>query len=151
VINQIKKESTVIIANEASAARLPGAIVMKNGDTRELLEATVEAVPAYNVVRTQYHPKGRDNGYVITFGDRRVYLAGDTEATPEMKALRNIDIAFLPINLPFTMPPEEAADAARAFMPRILYPYHQGNADPNVVKQRLADVAGIEVRVRKLP
>jgi L-ascorbate metabolism protein UlaG (beta-lactamase superfamily) len=151
VINQIKKDSTVIITNEASAARVPGAIVMKNGDKRELLEVTVEAVPAYNVVRTQYHPKGRDNGYVITLGDRRVYIAGDTEATPEMKALQKIDVAFLPINLPFTMTPEDAADAARAFMPRILYPYHQGSANPSIVKERLADVAGVEVRVRKLP
>lgn len=151
VINRIKKEGAVVIANERSAARVPGAIVMKNGETRELLEVTVEAVPAYNVVRTQYHPKGRDNGYVITFGDRRVYIAGDTEATPEMKSLQKIDVAFLPINLPFTMSPEEAADAARAFMPRILYPYHQGSSKPETVKERLADVAGVEVRVRELP
>lgn len=151
VINQIRKEDTVVIANERSAARVTGAIVLKNGESRELLDVKVEAVPAYNVVRTTYHPKGRDNGYVITFGDRRVYLAGDTEATPEMKSLQKIDIAFLPINLPFTMTPEDAADAARAFMPRILYPYHQGSAKPEVVKERLTDVPGIEVRVRKLP
>jgi L-ascorbate metabolism protein UlaG (beta-lactamase superfamily) len=151
VINQIKKDSTVVIANAAVAAQVPGAIAMANGERRELLEVIVEAVPSYNVVRTQYHPKGRDNGYVITFGDRRVYVPGDTEATPEMKALQKIDIAFLPINLPFTMSPAEAAEAARAFQPRILYPYHQGSSDPNAVKTALADVPGIEVRVRKLP
>jgi L-ascorbate metabolism protein UlaG (beta-lactamase superfamily) len=151
VIAQIRKESTQIIANEASAAKLPGAIVMRNGDRREILDVTVGAVPAYNVVRTQYHPKGRDNGYVITFADRRVYLAGDTEATSEMKALEKIDIAFLPINLPFTMTPQDAADAARAFKPRILYPYHQGSSDPNVVKSTLADLKEVEVRVRQLP
>src|SRR5262249_4531254 len=133
------------------ASRFPGAIVMHNGDRRELLGVTVEAVPAYNVVRTQYHPQGRDNGYVISFGDRRVYLAGDTEVTPEMKALQKIDIAFLPISLPFTMSPEDAVEAARAFKPRILYLYHQNNGDPNVVKTGLADVTEIEVRVRKLP
>jgi L-ascorbate metabolism protein UlaG (beta-lactamase superfamily) len=151
VVDRIKKEGTQIIANERSAPRFTGAIVMHNGDRQELLGVTVEAVPAYNVVRTQYHPKGRDNGYVITFGDRRVYLAGDTEVTPELKALEKIDIAFLPISLPFTMSPEDAAEAAKAFKPRILYLYHQNTGDPEVVKTRLADVPGIEVRVRHLP
>jgi len=151
VVNRIRKAETQVIANERSAARFAGAIVMRNGDRQELQGVTVEAVPAYNVVRTQYHPRGRDNGYVITFGDRRVYLAGDTEVIPEMKTLEKIDIAFLPISLPFTMSPEEAAGAASAFKPRILYPYHQNSGDPNVVKTRLADVAEIEVRVRRLP
>lgn len=147
VVNRIRKAETQVIANERSAPRFAGAIVMHNGDRQELLGVTVEAVPAYNVVRTQYHPRGRDNGYVITFGDRRMYLAGDTEVIPEMKTLEKIDIAFLP----FTMSPEEAAEAASAFKPRILYPYHQNSGDPNVVKTRLADVAEIEVRVRRLP
>jgi L-ascorbate metabolism protein UlaG (beta-lactamase superfamily) len=151
VVARIKKDGTQIITNPASAARFPGATVMRNGERLDVQGITVEAVPAYNVVRTSYHPKGRDNGYVLTFGDRRVYLAGDTEATPEMKALEKIDIAFLPIALPFTMAPADAAEAARAFKPRIVYPYHQGNGDPNVVKTSLADVPEIEVRVRKLP
>jgi L-ascorbate metabolism protein UlaG (beta-lactamase superfamily) len=150
VVNRIRKDTTRVITNERTASRFPGATVMKNGDKIDLLEVTVEAVPSYNVVKTN-HPKGRDNGYVITFGDRRVYLAGDTEATPEMKALEKIDIAFLPIDGTFTMPPAEAAEGARAFKPRILYPYHQNASDPNAVKSLLADVAGIEVRVRELP
>ena len=88
---------------------------------------------------------------MLTFGDKRIYVAGDTEGTPEMKALKDIDVAFLPINLPYTMPPKEAADAARAFKPKILYPYHQGQSDPNEVKKLLADEKGIEVRVLPLP
>jgi L-ascorbate metabolism protein UlaG (beta-lactamase superfamily) len=150
VVEQIRKDTTRIITNERAASRHPGATVMKNGDKIDLLEVTVEAVPSYNIVKTN-HPKGRDNGYVITFGDRRVYVPGDTEATPEMKALEKIDIAFLPIDGQFTMPPSEAADAARAFKPRILYPYHQNASNPEVVKTLLADVPEVEVRVRKLP
>ena len=93
----------------------------------------------------------KDNGYVLTFGLSRVYVAGDTEGTPEMRALTGIDIAFLPINLPYTMPPAEAAQAARAFKPKILYPYHQGKSDPAEVKSLLADERAIEVRVLPLP
>jgi L-ascorbate metabolism protein UlaG (beta-lactamase superfamily) len=124
---------------------------MKNGDKRKVLDAEVEAVPAYNIERTQYHPKGRDNGYVITIAARRIYVAGDTEATPEMKALKDIDVAFLPINLPYTMTPKDAAEAAKAFSPRILVPYHQGQADPREVASALADTKSIEVRVLHLP
>ena len=88
---------------------------------------------------------------MLTFGDERVYVAGDTEGTPEMKALKDIAIAFLPINLPYTMTPKDAAEAARAFKPRILYPYHQGKSDPAEVKRLLADEKEIEVRVLALP
>ena len=88
---------------------------------------------------------------MLTFADKRAYVAGDTEGTPEMKALKNVDVAFLPINLPYTMTPAEAAEAARAFKPRILYPYHQGKSDPAEVKRLLADEKGIEVRVLPLP
>jgi L-ascorbate metabolism protein UlaG (beta-lactamase superfamily) len=86
----------------------------------------------------------------VTFGKTRVYIAGDTENTPEMKALKKIDIAFLPMNLPYTMTPAMVADAARAFKPRILYPYHYGRTDPNELVNLLKDTEGIEVRVRKL-
>jgi L-ascorbate metabolism protein UlaG (beta-lactamase superfamily) len=150
-VTKIRKAETQIVANPGAARQFPGAKVMKNGDKLDLLEIGIEAVPAYNVVRKTYHPKGRDNGYVLTFGDVRVYLAGDTEGIPEMAALEKIDIAFLPINLPFTMPPSEAAAAARTFKPRILYPYHQGSYDPAEVKELLADLEGTEVRVRELP
>jgi L-ascorbate metabolism protein UlaG (beta-lactamase superfamily) len=150
-VAKIRKPETEIVANPGAARQFSGATVMKNGDETELLEIAIQAVPAYNVVRKQYHPKGRDNGYVLTFADVRVYLAGDTEAIPEMASLEKIDIAFLPINLPYTMPPSEAADAARMFKPRILYPYHQGTSDPQEVKDLLADLEGTEVRVRELP
>jgi L-ascorbate metabolism protein UlaG (beta-lactamase superfamily) len=150
-VAKIRKAETQIVVNQAAARQFPGATVMKNGDEIERLEIDIEAVPAYNVVRKQYHPQGRDNGYVLTFADVRVYLAGDTEAVPEMAALEEIDIAFLPINLPFTMPPSEAAAAARMFKPRILYPYHQGSSDPEEVKELLADLEGTEVRIRELP
>jgi L-ascorbate metabolism protein UlaG (beta-lactamase superfamily) len=124
---------------------------MKNGDRRRVLDADVEAVPAYNIERPQYHPKGRDNGYLFTIAGRRIYTAGDTEATPEMKELKDIDVAFLPINLPFTMTPKDAAEAAKAFKPRYLIPYHQGQANPHDVAVALAGVHGIEVRVVSLP
>jgi len=97
-----------------------------------------------------FHPQGGGNGYVITFGGQRVYVAGDTENIPEMKALKNIDIAFLPMNLPYTMTPEMAADAARAFKPKILYPYHYGSTDAGKLADLLQDSPEIEVRVRNL-
>ena len=154
VIDQIKKEGTVIYANAASVKKAGSGQAIEVGEKKQVLDITVEAVPAYNLDpdRQKFHPKDRkDNGYVLTFGDKRVYVAGDTEGTPEMKALKDIAIAFLPINLPYTMTPEAAVEAARAFKPRILYPYHQGRSDPAEVKKLLADVKEIEVRVLALP
>ena len=93
-----------------------------------------------------FHTKGRGNGYVITIGGKRLYFAGDTECTPEMKALKNIDVAFLPMNLPYTMPPSEAADCAKAFQPKIVYPYHfQGQKVEDF--QAALKGSGIDVRV----
>jgi L-ascorbate metabolism protein UlaG (beta-lactamase superfamily) len=97
-----------------------------------------------------FHSKGVGNGYVITFGDKRVYVAGDTENTPEMKALKDIDIAFLPMNLPYTMTPEMVADAAKAFRPKILYPYHYGDTDPSRLVDLLKDARDIQVRIRNM-
>jgi L-ascorbate metabolism protein UlaG (beta-lactamase superfamily) len=97
-----------------------------------------------------FHPKGRGNGYVLAFGDTRVYVAGDTENVPEMKALEAIAVAFLPMNLPYTMTPEMVADAARAFRPRILYPYHFGDTDTARLVALLKDEKGIEVRLRSM-
>jgi L-ascorbate metabolism protein UlaG (beta-lactamase superfamily) len=97
-----------------------------------------------------FHIKGTCNGYVITFGEKRVYVAGDTENTPEMKALEDIDIAFLPMNLPYTMTPEMVADAAKAFKPKILYPYHFGETDVSKIVDLMKDEKEIEVRVRKM-
>ncbi len=154
-IEQIRKPATEIVAPEKSAARVSGARVMRNGDVATVAGLRIEAAPAYNIVSMRspgqpYHPKGEGNGYVITFGDKRVYVAGDTENTPEMKALKDIDIAFLPMNLPYTMTPEMVADAARAFRPKVLYPYHYGETDTGELVKLLADEPGIEVRIRKM-
>jgi L-ascorbate metabolism protein UlaG (beta-lactamase superfamily) len=150
----LRTEGTVIMANAASVKKAGFGEALEVGASKKVLDITVTAIPAYNITadRLKYHPKERkDNGYVLSFGDKRVYVAGDTEGTEEMKALKDIDIAFLPINLPFTMPPAEAAAAAKAFGPKVLYPYHQGQSDPAEVKKLLADEKGIEVRVLALP
>ena len=153
-IDQIGREGTLVYANASSVKKAGFGQTIEVGEKKQVLDITVEAVAAYNLnpERLKFHPKERkDNGYVLTFGDKRVYVAGDTEGTPEMKALKDIAIAFLPINLPYTMPPAEAAEAARAFKPKILYPYHQGRSDPAEVKKLLADEKAIEVRVLPLP
>jgi len=151
-IRSIRKPDTIVLMNEASTKAAGFGMLIAVGEKTQVGDITVEAVPAYNLDPNRpFHPKERkDNGYVLTFGDKRVYVAGDTEATPEMKALKNIDIAFLPINLPYTMTPQAAAEAAKAFKPKILYPYHQGKGDPNEVKKAL-EGTGIEVRVLALP
>jgi L-ascorbate metabolism protein UlaG (beta-lactamase superfamily) len=154
-LKAILKPDTVVVGCQACAAKLPGAILMANGDRRTAGGLAIEALPAYNIAHkrpdgTPFHPKGAGNGYVITFGDKRVYIAGDTENTPEMKALRGIDIAFLPMNLPYTMSPEQVADAAKAFRPKVLYPYHMGDTDAGRLVRLLQGEKDIEVRIRKL-
>lgn len=154
VIDQIRKEGTLVYTNASSVKKAGFGQAIEVGERKAILDITVEAVAAYNMSaeRLKFHPKDRkDNGYVLTFGDKRVYVAGDTEGTPEMRALKDIAIAFLPINLPYTMPPQEAADAARAFKPKVLYPYHQGKSDPAEVRKLLAGEKAIEVRVLPLP
>jgi len=155
VVEMLRKDGTQVVVSRSSEGRVPRAVVMQNGETRDVAGFRVESVPAYNVVHTRpgglpYHPRGNGNGYVITFGDVRVYVAGDTENAPEMQALRDIAVAFLPMNLPYTMTPEMVADAARALRPRILYPYHFGQTDPQALVRLLAGEAGIEVRVREM-
>lgn len=153
VIEQIRKQDTLIYANEASVKKAGFGKVIAVGDRMKLVDVRVEAIAAYNRTpdRLKYHPKERkDNGYLLTIDDKRVYVAGDTEETEEMRALKAIDIAFLPCNLPYTMTPKEAAEAAMSFKPKVLYPYHQGKSDPNEVK-KLLDGEGIEVRVLALP
>ena len=155
-LNRVLKDGTVVIGNRAVAARVRGAIAMTNGEVRTETGLKIEAVPAYNVVHMAapgrpFHPKGQGNGYVVGFGDKRVYIAGDTENIPEMKVLKNIDVAFLPMNLPYTMTPEMVADAARAFKPKILYPYHYGDTDTRNLVQLLESEPGIEVRIRRMP
>jgi len=154
-INAIRKAGTVVVCSRSCAGRLDGAIVMENGVTRTEAGFLIEAIPAYNLVHKRdngqpFHPKGNGNGYVISFADVRIYVAGDTENTPEMKALQDIDIAILPMNLPYTMTPEMVADAAKAFRPRVLYPYHFGQTDTSEILRLLEDVDGIEVRIREM-
>lgn len=154
LIKDLSKPSTVVICNQASLSKIPLAQVMKNGDTMKTGPAEIEAVAAYNIVNQRapgqpYHPKGNGNGYIITFGGMRIYVAGDTENTPEMKALKNIDVAFLPMNLPYTMTPAMVADAALAFRPKILYPYHYGDTKTEELVDLLKN-SGIDVRIRKL-
>ena len=149
-IAAVREEGTTVLLPATCAAAVTGGIVMKNGDVRTLKGMKVEAVPAYNIVHERapgvpYHPRGEGNGYVITFGDTRVYVAGDTENIPEMKGLEDIAVAFLPMNVPYTMTPEMAADAAKAFRPGILYPYHTGKTDTSDV---IAQVHGLDVAGR---
>jgi L-ascorbate metabolism protein UlaG (beta-lactamase superfamily) len=130
-------------------------MVMRNGDQRVVRGILVEAVPAYNIVNKRpngepFHPKDAGNGYVLTLGDLRVYLAGDTEAVPEMKQLKEIDIAFLPMNLPYTMTPEMCVEAALSFRPKILYPYHYGETETSLLATLLGSDPEIEVRIRPL-
>ncbi len=154
-IAKIATDKTAIVLTQACREKLGKGEVMKNGDVREVHGLKIEAVPAYNILHQRspgkpYHPKGDGNGYVITLGDQRVYVAGDTENIPEMSNLKDIDVAFLPMNLPYTMTPEMAAEAAKVIRPGILYPYHYGNTDTSKLAALLKDMKGIEVRIRQM-
>jgi L-ascorbate metabolism protein UlaG (beta-lactamase superfamily) len=151
----VRTDRTAVVLTEVCAAQVEGGTVMRNGDARTVAGLKVEAVPAYNLVHRResgelFHPPGVGNGYLLTFGDKRVYVAGDTENIPEMKRLRGVDIAFLHMNLPYTMTPEMVADAARAFRPKVLYPYHFGTTDTSRLVALLEDQGGVEVRIREL-
>lgn len=126
--------------------------LMANGDKATIGEIPVEAVPAYNTTpdRLKYHPRGVGNGYVLTLGEVKVYVAGDTEDTPEMRALKGIGVAFLPMNLPFTMSGAQAASAAQEFKPLLVYPYHYGRdgKEPEDFARALRGTGAIEVRQR---
>jgi len=154
-IGLVRTEKTSIVLTEACAAQVSGSLIMKNGEVRTIQGVRIEAVPAYNLMHMRspgvpFHPKGAGNGYIIAFGNKRVYVAGDTENIPEMKKLRHIDIAFLPMNLPYTMTPEMVADAAKAFKPAILYPYHYGETDTGQLLELLQGVDEVEVRIRRM-
>ncbi|MGA2623350.1 MAG: MBL fold metallo-hydrolase [Bacteroidota bacterium] len=151
-IAAVSKDGTHIILTGAAYELLKKGTVMKNGDTLTVEGIKIEAVPAYNTTagRDQFHPKGRDNGYIITIAGKRIYIAGDTENIPEMAEIRNIDIAFLPMNQPYTMLPEQVADAAKMIHPRILYPYHYGDTDAAKLQKLLSGNKDVEVRIRQL-
>ena len=150
-INQLSKEGTVLITNARCHELLGGkGQVMANGDFLELPNGwTVDAVPAYNISpeKLKFHPKGRDNGFVLTVEGMRIYIAGDTEDIPEMGTIKDIDVAFLPCNLPYTMSPEQCSQAANMVKPAVLFPYHYGDTDIQRLVQ-LLDGSGIDVRIR---
>ena len=152
-IAAVRKASTVIVAPAAVAKTVTEATVLNNGAKTTVGGIEIEAVPMYNLKRGPqpgklYHDKGRGNGYVLNVGGKRVYISGDTEAVPEMRALKDIDIAFVCMNLPYTMPPGEAADGVRAFRPKVVYPYHYRGSDLAVFADALKDEKRIEVRLR---
>ena len=151
----VRTPVTDIVLPPVCADRVQGGLILKNGETRTVRGITVTAVPAYNLVHHRdngepFHPRGVGNGYLLDFGDTRLYVAGDTENIPEMAALKDVDIAFLPMNLPYTMTPEMVADAARSLRPRLLYPYHYGDTDPQRLVELLRDQKDIEVRIRPM-
>ena len=150
-IELVRRPDTVVIAPPVVAEKLPGARVLRNGESTSAGPIQIEALPMYNLKRGPapgqlYHEKGRGNGYVLTYGGLRLYISGDTEVTPEMKSLKNIDAALLCMNLPYTMPPEEAAEGAKAFRPKVAIPYHYRGSDLAVFEKALAG-SGIEVKI----
>ena len=152
MLDKVKKPSTVVVASVGVTDKIPAVTVMPNGDKKSFGDFEVEAVPMYNMVRGPaagklYHDKGQGDGFVFTFGDTRVYVSGDTECTPEMKALANIDVAFVCMNLPYTMPPKEAAECVNAFKPKVVYPYHYRGSNLDEFKSAVT-APGVEVRVR---
>ena len=149
-IKQLSKVGTRFITNRRCADMQGYGLVLKNGDKEDLnLGIKVEAVPAYNTSegRTQFHPKGRDNGYILNLDGLRIYIAGDTEDIPEMADIHDIDIAFLPCNQPYTMTPDQLIKAARVIKPKVLFPYHYGQTDVTTLPASLKD-DGIDVRIR---
>jgi L-ascorbate metabolism protein UlaG (beta-lactamase superfamily) len=157
-IKHLTKAGTKLIVTNGcvhNTEYLSNADVMENGDKTSFKGIIIKAVPAYNIKHKRadgnpFHPKGQGNGYILSFGNTNVYVAGDTENIPEMKDLTDIDIAFLPMNLPYTMTPEMVAEAARVFKPKILYPYHYGNTNTRELVNLLKANPEIEVRIRDL-
>ena len=142
-------DKTQLVMNKRCADMYGSGRAMANGDKLQLGDITVEAVAAYNSTpgREQFHPKGRDNGYILTIDGLRIYIAGDTEDIPEMSKIKDIDIAFLPCNQPYTMTPDQLIRAAKVIKPRVLFPYHYGQTDLSGVPEALKGT-GIDVRIR---
>lgn len=151
-IKSITKENTQIILTKSVFDLFNNGIVLANGEKKIVDGLEIEAVPAYNTSegREKFHPKGRDNGYIIQFANTRVYIAGDTENIPEMADIKKIDIAFLPMNQPYTMLPKQVAEAALLIKPKVLYPYHFGNTDVKELQKLLENQKDIKVKIRKM-
>jgi len=155
-VQTISKPGTVVASSLKASSALKGAVALRNGESKELAGIRVDAVPAYNRAHMRsgsepFHPRGQGNGYVLHFGATRVYIAGDTEDIPEMAALKGVDVAFLPVNLPYTMDIDMLVHAAELLRPKVLYPYHTGDTDMNAVAARLKAVSGVETRIRPMP
>ena len=148
-LKQLIGDKTQLIANKRCAEMLGYGEIMVNGQSAIFNDIQVEAVPAYNISegRTQFHPKGRDNGYILTIDELRIYIAGDTEDIPELQNIKDIDIAFMPCNQPYTMTTEQLVRAAKTVKPRVLFPYHYGQTDVSDIPTLLKE-DGIEVRIR---
>ena len=146
-IKTLSKEGTKLITNRRCADMLGYGEVMANGDNMETDGITIEAVPAYNITEEhlQFHPKGRDNGFVLTIDGIRIYIAGDTEDIPEMADIKDIDIAFLPCNQPYTMTTDQLLNAVRTIKPKVLFPYHYGQTD---IKDVPSQLGNIDIRIR---
>jgi L-ascorbate metabolism protein UlaG (beta-lactamase superfamily) len=152
-LEKVKKANAVIVAPPVVAQKVPGAVVLRNGERQTVAGLSVLAVPMYNKKRGPapgklFHDKGRGNGYVLTFGETKVYLSGDTECIDEMRALRDIEVAFVSMNLPYTMPPAEAAECIKAFRPKVVFPYHFRGSNLDELRSALAAEKDIEVRIR---
>lgn len=149
-VTAITKEGTTVICNAASASQLEGAQIMANGDTKTVGDVVVTACPAYNISegRTRFHPQGNGNAYLLTVGGLKIYVGGDTEDIPELAQLQGVDIAFLPVNQPYTMTVEQCISAALAMNPKVLIPYHLGDTDMQAIKDGL-EGSGIDVRLHE--
>jgi L-ascorbate metabolism protein UlaG (beta-lactamase superfamily) len=152
-IAKVRKAGAPVVAPKAAADKIESPTLIANGETKTVAGIQIEAVPMYNLQRGPgpgqlFHTKGRGNGYVLTLGSRRVYIAGDTECTDEMRALRNIDAAFVPMNLPYTMPTGEAAECVKAFKPKVVFPYHYRGQNPEEFRDALKGEP-VEVRLLK--
>lgn len=157
ILGAVVKDNTALITNPAVHDMLPDALKQKaqsmaNGDSATWEQVAIDAIPAYNLTeeRKNFHPEGRDNGYVLTMGGFRIYVSGDTEDVPAMRSLQDIDLAFVCMNLPFTMSAEAAADAVREFQPTYVYPYHYrgrdgGTQDPAAFAEMVGDAAQVQM------
>jgi L-ascorbate metabolism protein UlaG (beta-lactamase superfamily) len=157
LLNSLSREGTVIVYTQKchSKKEFKNALVMGNGEQKVIKGIGVEAVPAYNLVHKRkngspYHQKGEGNGYILVFSNKKVYIGGDTEYIPEMKNLKDIDVAFLPVNLPYTMTPEMACKAVSVIKPGIFYPYHFafGKSDLKGLRELFKKRPGVELRIR---
>lgn len=151
----IETVETKYLSNKTSYNTLGKGKFLANNESITLDGLLIESVPAYNIKHLRntgdpYHPEGDGNGYVLTFGNKRIYVAGDTENIPEMANLKNIDIAYLPMNIPYTMTPEMVKNAALMFKPKVIYPYHYRGTDPNLLVELLKEYPEIEVKIRKM-